>query len=92
MEPTHTNPILTLISVLTEIGTLIGLFLLIYSAIKEKLYKKALFIILIPFYAIKYILSMKESQFKKYVTVLYLGGFFTFLFINILIFIMTPRY
>ncbi|MFC1504419.1 hypothetical protein ACFL6D_03280 [Spirochaetota bacterium] len=85
------NSVLTFLSFIGVLGALIGHIALIYHAFKKLSIKQGLFSVIIPFYTIKVMLSLEESNFKKFSVIFYIGGFLLFTLISILQIIMTPQ-
>lgn len=57
----------------------VGFFVCAVHACRKKLYSSAFFVLVIPFYAVFYILKkMEEGYFKKIAAILVLGGFVVF--------------
>ena len=83
-------PLLESIKLILTLFMIIGIIGIIYHDLKNKNYQKFLFSLLIPFYPIYRILQLPETREKKFLSILTMGSFILFVFVSILILILTP--
>lgn len=75
---------------LTFLIMLLGYLAVISYALKQRDYRKTVFLVIIPFYVFHYILKLPETRFKKVTAIACIGSFWIFFFVGILKIVFTP--
>ena len=82
-------PLLVQLSKLLYLSMAVGYLATFVLRLREKNYKE-FFLLFIPFYVVKSILSLEETHAKKILSILVLGALVLWIVIRIIVIVLTP--
>ena len=83
---------LALLNIVAYTSVLLGMLFCFFRAAFQKSFKKALFIFLVPFYVFGHIFKMPETQTKKLLGIMVMGGFVVYVFTQLFLILLTPNF
>ncbi|MBL8993487.1 MAG: hypothetical protein JNM63_09120 [Spirochaetia bacterium] len=87
--PTQT-PVIDFVENLAAISMILGWSVVLWGDIQSKTWKALALNLLVPFYVLRTVLKMEESNKKKLLAISLHGAFFVFFVAHILKLVMTP--